>query len=230
MNNKQIRRILIIGVGGIGSQLLDLLIPAFTAGDMAERLGGIQIHIMDDDRVEFLNIAHQRHEPRMVGRLKVDSMAERLAPFMSPALSLTTIPEKLLNPSQLEGYDLVVVAVDRPAARNLVHTHADQWLDLRCSGDGYMAMDYEMESKLVTQMTPLNQAPASCQYPGSVESGNIQFGYSAAAAHGAQWIIQKMRTSLGEPSRPTPSRMFSLTYGELGFPLIQPITTRGDVL
>ena len=54
MNNKQIRRILIIGVGGIGSQLLDLLIPAFTAGDMAERLGGIQIHIMDDDRVEFL--------------------------------------------------------------------------------------------------------------------------------------------------------------------------------
>ena len=220
-------KILIVGAGGIGSQLLDILIPALTAGDAAERMGGVQIHIMDDDRVEVSNISHQRHEPRMIGRLKVESLSERLTPYQSPSLSLTTIPEKLLDSSQLEGYDLVVVAVDRPDARTLVHSQAEVWLDLRCSGDGYMAMDYELDPKLITHMTPLNQAPASCQYPSAVESGNIQFGFAAAAAHGAQWIIQKIRTSLGEPSRPTPSRMFSLTYGELGFPLIEPITTGG---
>jgi hypothetical protein len=228
MNKKQITKMLIVGAGGIGSQLLDLLIPALIAGDMAERMSGIQVHIMDDDRVEVANLVHQRHEPRMVGRLKVDSLAERLAPYLSPALSLTPIPEKLLEASQLEGYNLVVVAVDRPAARALVHSHAKQWLDLRCSGDGYMAMDYELESELVAHMTPLDQAPASCQYPGAVESGNVQFGYAAAAAHGGQWLIQKMRASIGEPSRPTPARMFSLTYGELGFPEIQTITVGCD--
>ncbi len=225
---QQKMKCLLIGAGGIGSQLLDLLIPALTAGDMVKRMGGVQIDIMDDDRVEVANLAHQRHEPRMVGRLKVDSLAECLAPYLSTSLSLTPMPEKLLVASQLDGYDLIVVAVDRPAARALVHAHAEQWLDLRCSGDGYMAMDYELEPELVTHMTPLDQEPASCQYPGAVESGNVQFGYAAAAAHGAQWLIQKMRASIGEPSRPTPARMFSLTYGELGFPEIQTITVGGD--
>tara|TARA_B100001750_G_scaffold8206_1_gene6364 strand:- start:5425 stop:6114 length:690 start_codon:yes stop_codon:yes gene_type:complete len=228
MNKKRTTKMLIVGAGGIGSQLLDLLIPALTAGDMAERIGGIQVHIMDDDRVEVSNLVHQRHEPRMVGRLKVDSLAERLAPHMSQSLSLTPIPEKLRDVTQLEGYDLVVVAVDRPAARALVHAHVEQWLDLRCSGDGYMAMDYELDPELVVHMTPLDQVPASCQYPGAVETGNVQFGYVIAAAHGAQWLIQKMRAHIGEPTRPTPARMFSLTYGELGFPEIRVLKIRGD--
>ncbi|MDP6333650.1 MAG: ThiF family adenylyltransferase, partial [Candidatus Poseidoniaceae archaeon] len=109
---QQKMKCLLIGAGGIGSQLLDLLIPALTAGDMVKRMGGVQIDIMDDDRVEVANLAHQRHEPRMVGRLKVDSLAERLAPYLSTSLSLTPMPEKLLVASQLDGYDLIVVAVD----------------------------------------------------------------------------------------------------------------------
>ena len=222
-------RILIVGAGGIGSQLVDLLVPALTAGDLAERMGGVQIHIMDDDRVELANLCHQRHEPRTIGKLKVTSIAERLASHLSPALTLTPHAEKLLNSSQLTGYDMVVVAVDRPAARLLVHDNTEQWLDLRCGGDGMLALDDESELELITMMTPTDQEPASCQYPGAIESGNVQMGYALAAAHGAQWVIQRMRGSIGEPSRPTPARMFSLTFGELEFPKLAKITVGGEL-
>ena len=220
-------RLMIVGAGGIGSQLLDLLVPALTAG-LADRMGGVQIHVMDDDRVEVANIPHQRHEPRMIGQLKVTSLAERLAPHLSPALTLTPLGEKLLDAPQLDGYDMVVAAVDRPTARALVHAHAEQWLDLRCGGDGWLALDDEFNPALVTMMTPLDQTPASCQLPDAMETGNVQFGYALAAAHGAQWIIQRMRASIGEPSRPTPARMYSLTFGELDFPEVPELIVGGD--
>lgn len=221
-------KVLIIGAGGIGSQLIDLFIPALNAGDIDRKIGGVQIHIMDDDKVEPSNIVHQKHEPRMIGRLKVDSLTERLAPYTSPNLSLKAIPEKLLDKSQLNGFDLVVVAVDRPGARLIVHKNARKWLDLRCSGDGYMAMDSDMESKLVNKMTPLDQEPASCQYPSAINAGNVQFGFSLAATHGSQWLIQNLREKMGEQFRPTPGRIFSLTFGELHFPEIQTIIVGGD--
>jgi hypothetical protein len=150
-----------------------------------------------------------------------------LASHLSPALTLTPYGDKLLNASQLDGYDMVVVAVDRPAARDLVHENAEQWVDLRCGGDGMLALDDESDPALVTMMTPTDQAPASCQYPGAIESGNIQMGYALAAAHGAQWVVQRMRASIGEPSRPTPARMYSLTFGELEFPKLSEIPVGG---
>ena len=221
--NQEMKNILIVGTGGIGSQLIDELVPALTAGALAERLGGVRIHLMDSDRVEEANLSHQRHEPRMVGRLKVDSLAERLAPFLSPALTIIAHGENLRRAEQLEGYDLVVVAVDRPAARLLTHAHASEWVDLRCGGDGYMALDDETESQLITLMTSDDQPPASCQQEGAVENGNIEMGYALAAAHGAQWVVQRLRRVLGEPTRAPPARMYSLTFGELQFPAPAPV-------
>ena len=225
---QEMKNILIVGAGGIGSQLIDELVPALTAGALAERLGGVRVHLMDSDRVEEANLSHQRHEPRMVGRLKVDSLAERLDPFLSPALGIVAHDEDLRIAEQLEGYDLVVVAVDRPAARLLAHAHATEWVDLRCGGDGYMALDDETEPRLVTLMTPDDQQPASCQQEGAVENGNIEMGYALAAAHGTQWVVQRLRRMLGEPSRAPPARMYSLTFGELQFPELPELTIGGE--
>jgi len=91
-----------------------------------------------------------------------------------------------------------------------------------------IALDYQSDSNLVETMTPLDQAPASCQIPGSIEAGNVQMGYALAAAHGAQWLVQNLRELSGLPFRPTPSRMYSLTFGELEFPEVQTITVGGD--
>ncbi len=224
---QEMKNILIVGAGGIGSQLIDELVPALTAGTISKRLGGVRVHLMDGDRVEEANLSHQRHEPRMVGRLKVDSLAERLDPYLSPALTIIAHGEDLRRAEQLEGYDLVVVAVDRPEARLLTHAHADEWVDVRCGADGYMALDDETEPRLVTRMTPDDQQPASCQQEGAIERGNIEMGYALAAAHGAQWVIQRLRRMLGEPTRAPPARMYSLTYGELQFPELPELTIGG---
>ena len=47
---QEMKNILIVGAGGIGSQLIDELVPALTAGALAERLGGVRVHLMDSDR------------------------------------------------------------------------------------------------------------------------------------------------------------------------------------
>ena len=85
-----------------------------------------------------------------------------------------------------------------------------------------MAIDDETKSRLVTLMTPNDQQPASCQQEGAVENGNIEMGYALAAAHGAQWVVQRLRRVLGEPTRAPPARMYSLTFGELQFPALAP--------
>ncbi len=213
--------VLLVGAGGIGSQMIDMLIPALSAGRFSDNVGGIQIHIMDDDRVETENICHQRYEPRMVGRTKVEAVAERMEPHLSPSLTLTPHPIRLESGDQLAGFDLCVVAVDRPAARRLVHDNSECWLDLRCCGDGMVALNSGCDKHLVATMTPLDTAPASCQIPGSIESGNVQMGFALAAAHGSQWVIQNLRRMAGLPHRPTPARIYSLTFGELQFPEIR---------
>jgi hypothetical protein len=206
-------RVLIIGVGGIGSQLIDILVPALTAGDLTKNSGGVIISVMDDDRVEISNISHQRHEPRMVGQLKVESILQRQSPFLSHSLRLIPIPERLENSSQLVGFDLVVVAVDNSRTRQLVHNYADKWLDLRCGSDGYISLDNTLDHELVERLTPHQSKPASCQLPGALENSNVEVGYALAAAHGVQWIIQNIRRNVGVNTYPPPPGAFSLTHG-----------------
>lgn len=208
-------RVLIIGAGGIGSQLIDMLIPALTAGDLTRNSGGVIISVMDDDRVEISNISHQRHEPRMVGQLKVESIIQRQSSFISHSLRLIPISERLENSSQLVDFDLVVVAVDNSRTRQLVHNYADKWLDLRCGSDGYVSLDNTLDHELVERLTPNQPKPASCQLPGALENSNVEVGYALAAAHGVQWIIQNIRRNVGVNTYPPPPRAFSLTHGIL---------------
>ena len=61
-----------------------------------------------------------------------------------------------------------------------------------------------------------NGESASCQLEGAVETGNIQFGFALAAAHGAQWIIQWLRNSLVPASRTYTIHMGELPLPEIG--------------
>ena len=106
----------------------------------------------------------------------------------------------------------MVVCVDRPEPRRLVHKLDIPWLDLRCSGDGHVALSSQSLPALVERMTP-DHAPASCQVPGALNAGNLEYGFASAAAFGAQWATQLWR------GRPAPVQsMGSLTYGALSFP------------
>jgi len=214
--NKPTPRVLLVGLGGIGSNLIDLVIPALATCSIE-----VEIHLMDDDRIESTNLGHQRYSEFEIGKSKVEALAKRHCKFES--VEVRAIEEALRRPEQLVGYDVIIVAVDRSQPRDLVHQSGVAWLDLRCQGDGWIILDNNTDSKLISGL-PQSEKPTSCQLPGAIENGNIEFGFAAVAALGAQWLFQKLRMLNGEKSQLPTFRMGYLTYGEMNPPQKQVIT------
>ncbi|MCP2503743.1 MAG: ThiF family adenylyltransferase [Candidatus Poseidoniaceae archaeon] len=200
---------LIVGAGGIGTTLVDLLVPAL------ERIQlNTNITLMDGDVVETTNLGHQRFSQENVGIHKVNALFNRYCEI-TEYVELTAVNENLRNAQQLENYDFVVVCVDRPHPRRLVHALQTPWIDLRCSADGWMILSSDSDAALVEQMTP-DHEPMSCQVEGALDAGNLEFGFSVAGTFGAQWLVQKLRERRG----PVQS-IGSLTYGSFEFPQIK---------
>ena len=206
----------IVGAGGIGSHLSGVLVPAIHRGQLAKGLGGIVVRILDSDRVSAENLAHQRFLPSHVGEHKVSALADSLSVFESELLRIEPVPMDVRKSSDLGESDLVVVAVDSHVARRVAHQSVGRWLDLRCMGDGFIAIDDRVDGGSVSSLT-VEQASLSCQMEGSLESGNIQFGFLSAAAHGAQWVVQTLRDISGEPGNTPPlPQSASISFGTLG--------------
>ena len=201
------KTLLIIGAGGIGSTLVDVLTPAL------RRIGiNCQIEIMDGDLVEATNLGHQRFTNGDIGLSKVEALAQRHIAEKDSGVTVRAISKDLRTVEQLQGADLVIVCVDRPEPRRLVHQLLVPWTDLRCGGDGHLVMTSDSQTALVEAMTPDHPAK-SCQHEGALESGNLEFGFLNAAAFGAQWALQQLR------GKPTPIQsMASITYGQMHFP------------
>ena len=210
--------IAIVGVGGIGSNLSRVLIPALSQGRLAESLGGIKVTFLDSDTVEKGNLSHQSFLPEQQGMTKVMALKDTLSHFEGERISVEAIERDVREPGDLRGYDFVVVAVDSHEARRAVHGSSSKWLDLRCLGDGYTAVDRSVRQEELESLTG-EQNPASCQHADAISTGNIQFGYLLAAAHGAQWVIQELRSLGGHmPSMPPRPQFASITFGTLGRP------------
>jgi len=203
------RKIAVIGVGGIGTALIELAIPAL------KRIAlDAEITLMDGDVVEASNLGHQRFHEDQIGMHKVSALSSRYT-GREGCVELIAITENLRTADQLEGYDLVVVCVDRPEPRRLVHALDVPWIDLRCSADGWMILSSDSDTALVDQMTP-DHEPMSCQVEGALDAGNLEFGFSVAGSFGAQWLVQSLRERRG----PVQS-MGSLTYGSFEFPRVK---------
>jgi hypothetical protein len=167
---------------------------------------------------------HQRFVPSDVGRKKVDAVRDSLKEFLGDSLEIVARPADVRRAGRvsgghyasLDGYDFVIVCVDSDEARKAVHESGSPWLDLRCIGDGFIAIDNRVKADVVDSLTS-NTGSASCQLEGSVEAGNIQFGHMASAAHGAQWAIQMLRLLDGQEGvmLPVPTSS-SITFGTLG--------------
>ncbi len=200
------KKVLVVGAGGIGTTFVDLLVPALERTAL-----NAEITLMDGDVVEASNLGHQRFTQEQIGMYKVSALSSRHT-GRGEHVELIPITDNLRTAEQLLGYDLVVVCVDRPEPRRLVHSLDVPWIDLRCSGDGWMILSSDSDRALVEQMTPDHQ-PMSCQVEGALDAGNLEFGFSVAGTFGAQWLVQNLRGKSG----PVQS-MGSLTYGSFEFP------------
>ena len=206
--DRTVKSVLIVGAGGIGTTLVDLLIPALERIQLKAN-----VTLMDGDVVETTNLGHQRFSQENVGLHKVNALFNRYSGAME-YVKLTAVNENLRNADQLEDYDFVVICVDRPHPRRLVHALRTPWIDLRCSADGWMILSSDSDAALVEQMTP-DHEPMSCQVKGALDAGNLEFGFSVAGSFGAQWLVQNLRDRRG----PVQS-MGSLTYGSFEFPRV----------
>ena len=208
--------IAVIGAGGIGSNLLNALVPALHRGELLRNLRTVRIRVHDSDRVDESNLAHQKFNYDDIGSYKVRAIEKHLSQFTNERLTIEACPWDIRDSSDMLPADLTIVAVDSAEARRVVHSSDTIFLDLRCLGDSFIALDTSVDSDFVSKMTP-DQKSQSCQYDGAIESGNIQFGYLVAAAHGAQWVIQTLRWWAGQDqAMPPPPQSASITLGTLG--------------
>ena len=217
-------RILIIGAGGIGSLLAEHVTRAFAFSGLNELIGNLEVTLMDGDVIESRNLPHQQfgHSDQSLPKaVVIQQRLESAGMTIGTGVELAGIAENFSAETDLSKYDLVVVAVDREEPRNLVHANAKHWLDLRARGDGFVMWSYQDDLPVLDCMPKLPEGTStSCQLEEAVETGNIQFGFALAAAHGAQWIVQWLRGAS------TPSgKMYSIHMGQL--PL--PETTQGLV-
>jgi hypothetical protein len=211
-------RILIIGAGGIGGLLMTHVARAVAFSGLTELTGDLVVTLMDGDVVEERNLPHQPFSGLEVTRPKPTAILHHLFDLgiNLASGSVRLIPElrNFSAETDLSHWDLVVVAVDREEPRNLVHANAKHWLDLRARGDGFVMWSYQDDLRVLDSLPKLPEgASTSCQLDEAVESGNIQFGFALAAAHGAQWIIQWLRGA-SVPS----GKMYSIHMGELPLP------------
>ena len=213
-------RILIIGAGGIGGLLTNHVMRAFAFSGLTEHTGEILVTLMDGDVVEERNLPHQPFsEKDLPERPKPTAILHHLyEQGISASGPVGFIPElrNFSAETDLSPYDLVVVAVDREEPRNLVHANAKHWLDLRARGDGFVMWSHQDDLRVLDGLPKLPEGTStSCQLEDAVESGNIQFGFALAAAHGAQWIVQWLRGG-SVPS----GKMYTIHMGELPLPEI----------
>jgi tRNA A37 threonylcarbamoyladenosine dehydratase len=106
MNTLAAKRVILFGVGGVGSWCAESLI----------RSGIIHLTIVDSDRVCASNINRQLMATTLtVGQVKVDALKERLL-SINPQADITTI-EKVFNEESadtfdLDSYDYIIDAID----------------------------------------------------------------------------------------------------------------------
>ena len=206
-DNSEKIKILVVGLGGIGSQLTELVVPALNISQF-----NVELNFMDGDIVENNNLAHQRFSSEDEDSPKVEVLQQRYQRYEH--VKTIAHNNNLTTQSQLADYDIIVVAVDRQEPRNLVHGSDAHWVDLRCQGDGWLLIDSDTNRSIVRSI-PNNKQPVGCQLPGAIESGNIEFGFAAVAALGAQWVMQKIRMLAGHNSKTPKFSMGYLTHGQM---------------
>ncbi|MBD18364.1 MAG: hypothetical protein CMB13_01830 [Euryarchaeota archaeon] len=212
--NTEPLNISIIGAGGIGSNTCILLVNALRNGVLAEQLGEIEFHLYDADKVEEENLIHQRFTLNQIGMAKVDALAETLGVIHS---AVQVIPHSinLRDSNLLSNAHIVIVAVDRPEPRRIVHSLRNtEWYDSRCMGDFTLLLSDRTDTEMVDALTP-EHLPASCQPEGAIESGAIQFGFANAAVHLADAVMRSLLRRCGQETEFPDSICDSISRGRI---------------
>ena len=182
MNEEQSLRNLLVGAGGIGTQLAELLVAALRRVNLQGT-----ITLMDADVVEASNLGHQRYTAEDIGREGSGAGIPTRRPRFQPPRQ--GVVNNLRSADQFDGHDLVVVCVTDPNLdASSVPSRSRGLMFAAAATDGWCCR--RPQSRPSRRMTP-DHEPTSCQVAGALEAGNLEFGFAVAAAFGAQWALQQ---------------------------------------
>tara|TARA_B100000029_G_scaffold516724_1_gene633288 strand:+ start:10125 stop:10709 length:585 start_codon:yes stop_codon:yes gene_type:complete len=176
------RKILIIGVGGIGSYLAPVL----------DKTGLYDITIADPDDLEDKNFLYQNYsKPKFLLQENKKKVAQL------DMLKANKVGFPILTQQQLMGFDLIVCCADNLDVRRLVYRQGFQedcknkWLDLRAQGRNGALISYLTDVKFSETFLTGPEGSFSCQGENFNETHDpkkLQFTHVAIAGYGAQWI------------------------------------------
>jgi D-arabinose 1-dehydrogenase-like Zn-dependent alcohol dehydrogenase len=171
------RKILIIGTGGIGSFLVQFL----------DKVGMYNITVADPDSVEAKNLTYQNFSRGHVGQNKASVMMDSY----ESVEHFSKYP--VLTEKQMAGYDLVICCVDNLGVRRTLYNTSIKWLDLRAQGRNAALVSHKADPKMYDMLLAGDDRSYSCQ--GDSWDGtnkNVHFMQVAIAGMGAQWIQRYM--------------------------------------
>jgi len=170
----RMRKVLVIGAGGIGSFLIPLL----------DKVGLYSITVADPDNVERKNLPYQNFTEEDIGENKASVMGNRYRSIIGGS------QYPILTEKQMQGYDLVISCVDNLGLRKTLYNSNVKWLDLRAQGRNAAFVSFLANPETYdTLLVGDNTRSFSCQgdeWDGS--NVGVHFMQVTIAGMGAEWI------------------------------------------
>lgn len=183
------KKILICGVGGIGSFIVRELNRLVLNGQID--IDDFNVTITDMDSVELKNIKYQLFDKTDIFKNKAEVLGDRFCFHYKK--------DKIKTADQFKDYDLIVSAVDNSATRKLIYDYCfstdKYFIDLRSEGRSFAFFTKEMPQAELQKFLKgeMTEEGASCQLKHELDQGIIQNGNVIIAAIGSQLILNWTR-------------------------------------
>ncbi len=189
-------KIAIVGMGGIGSHLIEHI------NQLAEynQFANCEFTAFDNDTVEPKNLMYQRFGDADVGKPKVKAIFDKY--LCAPQV----IQNNFATPEMLMSYDIAIICVDsgpwRKGFFNKVEGSDLFWIDLRSEGRiiaAYTKHKTNTLEKMNGTISEESKEPGSCQNAFELDKGIIQVGNRIVAAIGVQYLLNYLRKEASAP-------------------------------
>lgn len=179
------KKILIVGAGGIGSYLSSFIANSKENG----QLDKISVTISDNDTVDTKNLGYQNYS--------ISEITENKAAAISLRYGFTADTKRIESAEQFKKFDCVISAVDNTPFRKLLFNECSSyWIDLRSEGRQFAAYTKHPANTLEYLLDTLPKEEVlsgSCQRQYEFENNIIQTGNVLVAAIGRQMLLNWYR-------------------------------------
>lgn len=126
-------RVVVVGAGGSGSQILTGLAQLHHAMLALGHPGGLHVYVIDDDVVSPANVGRQMFYPSDIGQAKADVLVNRIN--LAMGTTWESCVARLKPGSNLQNIDILIGCVDTREARAAIRSVGEKssigyWLDL----------------------------------------------------------------------------------------------------